>query len=66
MESKDRQGLLTVAELATWLNISRPQVYRLLNEAGLPAVRLRDGGDLRFDLRDVEEWLKSRKVAMVG
>jgi excisionase family DNA binding protein len=37
--------LLTIAELAAWLHISRGQVYRLM-EQGLPYNRL---GDRRFD-----------------
>jgi excisionase family DNA binding protein len=50
--------LLTIAELAAWLHISRRQVYRLM-EQGLPYYRL---GDRRFDRDAVVRWLEERKA----
>ena len=50
--------LLTIAELAAWLHISRGQVYRLM-EQGLPYYRL---GDRRFDGDAVLRWLEERKA----
>jgi excisionase family DNA binding protein len=54
--------LLTIAELAVELRISRPTAYRLVHEAGLPVVRLLDGGDLRVDPADLDRWLEDRKA----
>jgi excisionase family DNA binding protein len=54
--------LMTIAELGAWLNISRGQVYRLM-EQGLPYYRL---GDRRFEREAVLAWLEDRKVAAVG
>ena len=51
--------LLTIAELAAWLHVSRGQVYNLMGQ-GLPYYRL---GDRRFDRDAVINWLESRKVA---
>jgi excisionase family DNA binding protein len=51
--------LLTIAELAAWLHVSRGQVYNLMDQ-GLPYYRL---GDRRFDREAVINWLESRKVA---
>jgi len=50
--------LLTIAELAAWLHISRGQGYRLM-EQGLPYYRL---GDRRFDRDAVLRWLEERKA----
>jgi excisionase family DNA binding protein len=60
VDAPDR--LLTIRELADWLNVSRPQVYRLC-EQGLPFYRV---GDRRFDREAVLAWLEDRKVATVG
>lgn len=53
--------LLTAVGLASEWECSRAYIYRLVREEGLPTVRLRDAGDLRFDPQDVAEWLESRK-----
>ena len=52
--------LLTVAQAAELLAVSRPTVYRLIREEGLPAVR--PSGDLRFREEDIEQWVESRRV----
>jgi excisionase family DNA binding protein len=56
--------LLTIAEVAVELRISRPTAYRLVKEAGLPVVRLIEGGDLRVDPDDLDQWLSDRKERM--
>lgn len=55
-------ALLTPAEVGVLLSVSTRQVYRLVTEAGLPAIRLTFGGDLRFQPADVAAWIESRKV----
>ena len=55
-------SLLTVAEIAGYLRVSKPTVYRLMAE-GLPYFQLREGGDRRLALDDVLAWIESRKVA---
>jgi excisionase family DNA binding protein len=60
--------LLTTSQLAEWLNVSRPTIYRLLDQ-GLPAIRLTPGGDRRFDRTDVLKWLdvlKENEAVKVG
>jgi len=52
--------LLTVAEVAAMLRVSRATVYRLVRNAALPVVKI--GADMRIDPADVERWLESRKV----
>ena len=60
--------LLTVGEVAEWLNVSKSLVYQLV-ESGMIAVhRVGNGrGAVRFSKQDVEEYLvrcrKSRRVS---
>ena len=54
--------LKTASEQAAEFKCSRATLYRLVREEGLPTVRLRDLGDIRFDPKDVAEWLERRKV----
>jgi excisionase family DNA binding protein len=50
--------LMSLSELAQWLNVSRGTVYNLIAE-GLPYYRV---GDRRFDREAVLAWLDSRRV----
>ena len=52
--------LLTVEELAAYLNVPEKTVYGCWREWGLRAYRV--GRGLRFRKRHVEEWLRSREV----
>jgi len=51
--------LLTVTEAAKFLNVSRRQVYYLLEREGLPAVRV--GARLRFSFTELEEFLEHHR-----
>ena len=52
--------LYTVDDLATDWRVSRATIWRLVREAGLPAIR--PHSELRFRPQDVERWLESRRV----
>ena len=54
--------LLTVAKAAELLAVSRPTIYRLVRDHGLPVVRIT--ADIRFRPEDIEAWLESRKVGV--
>ncbi len=54
------EPLLTAEELAEALGFSRRQVYELVEQAGLPAYKLRRS--LRFELSAVRGWLALRRV----
>jgi excisionase family DNA binding protein len=54
------RDLLTVEGLAAEFRISKMGVYRLVERRALPFYRV--GGVLRFDRRDVEEYLRRRRV----
>lgn len=51
--------LWSLKELMAYLNISRPTVYLLLAEDGLPGYKLR--GQWRFRAKDIDDWLEHRK-----
>lgn len=55
------EGLLTVAEVAALLQVSRAQVYRLISE-GLPVVEVSDRRK-RFRASDIEDWVAGRTKA---
>jgi excisionase family DNA binding protein len=57
MEGNER--LLTVSELASWLGMSTPWVYKECEKGSLPFVRL--GQALRFDRKEIEGYLQSRR-----
>lgn len=54
--------LLTTGEVAELLRIPRKQVYRLIHEEGLPAVRL-SRGRYRIARGDLDAWLDERREA---
>jgi excisionase family DNA binding protein len=49
---------LTVDELADLLGVSRQSVYRWRHSDGMPSHKI--GRLVRFDVREVEEWIRSR------
>jgi excisionase family DNA binding protein len=56
-----RRPLLTAAELAAHLRVTRRWVYDQVESHAMPAYRLGPRA-LRFDLGAVEAWLEHRKV----
>lgn len=59
------ERLLTVRDVAALLSVSRPTIYRYVNEHELPHVRL-SGGVLRFREREVEFWVDEHVVSVAG
>jgi len=55
-----RSGLLTVKEVAPYLQYSECQVYRLVTRNEIPHIKL--GRDIRFKQADVDEWLARRSA----
>jgi excisionase family DNA binding protein len=53
--------LLTVSEIARYLNVTADSVYRWIDAGRLPAVRLSPAGPLRVRSDHFAEWLE-RKV----
>lgn len=53
------EGLLTVRELARYLQLNEKTVYEWVGEGRLPCIRL--GNRIRFAPNDITRWLASRK-----
>jgi putative molybdopterin biosynthesis protein len=51
--------LLTVRDLQELLKLSRSQIYELARAGDLPCYKI--GRSVRFDLDEIEEWLKSKR-----
>lgn len=52
--------LLTVDEVATWLQVKPRTIYQWVHEGYIPVVKL--GALVRFDQASVGAWLKKREV----
>jgi excisionase family DNA binding protein/PAS domain S-box-containing protein len=52
-EKRDKL-LLTVKDVAAYLQVNQTTIYRLLRQAEIPAFKL--GGDWRFNLESIDEW----------
>ena len=55
------QELLTVKEVAGMLKVTRPSVYNLMKNYGLPSGYL-VGHSRRFKLQDIQEWLNKNEI----
>jgi excisionase family DNA binding protein len=55
MQTMSSQRMLTPAEVAVRLSVSRPTVYRLLEAGEIPGVRV--GGQYRTDQDALEAWI---------
>jgi excisionase family DNA binding protein len=55
------EPLLSVREVAEWLNVSADCVYRLVAARELPHCRV--GKAIRFERRDVAAYLEAHRVA---
>ena len=53
------ERLLTLAEVATYLRLSKDTVYRMASNAKLPASKV--GNQWRFRREDVDQWLEENK-----
>ena len=61
--SHDTRGerLWTTQEVARFLHLSKKAIYRLVEDRALPHVRVLNR--LRFEPKDVEEFVRRRRVA---
>jgi excisionase family DNA binding protein len=55
---KTRRRILTVSELAEYLHVTRPTIYRALREGKLPGFRV--GSDWRFKAEAIEQWQRDQ------
>jgi excisionase family DNA binding protein len=53
--------LVSLAEVSKLLAVCKGTVRSLVHDGQLRCVRLKENGPMRFDLRDVEKFVESRK-----
>jgi excisionase family DNA binding protein len=53
------EALLTIEQTAEWLGLSKPTVYELIYNEGLPTVKL--GKSRRIILESLQQWVKERE-----
>ncbi len=58
---RQRTTLLDASEVASILNVAKDTVYQWVKRHALPCVRF--GDCMRFDPRQLADWLESRKTA---
>jgi excisionase family DNA binding protein len=51
--------LMNIDELADYLRIQRQTIYNWLNQGKIAGIKV--GGVWRFDRKDVDDWLRSRR-----
>jgi excisionase family DNA binding protein len=51
--------LMNIDELADYLRIQRQTIYNWLNQGKISGIKV--GGVWRFDRKDVDDWLRSRR-----
>ncbi len=51
--------LIDIDELAEYLKLKKQTIYNWLHERKISGIKV--GGVWRFDRRDIESWLKSRR-----
>ncbi len=56
--------LIDIDELADYLKLKRQTIYNWLHQGKISGIKV--GGVWRFDRRDVEAWLKSRRRVSIG
>ena len=59
---KTQPRLLSPAEVAALLGVTRATVYRRINAGELPATRLGEDGPLRVDAAALEDWLVAHRT----
>ncbi len=56
----DMSSLMTVAEVAEHLRVTKKTIYRLLKDKAIPATKV--GQQWRFDHALIDQWLKQNAV----
>lgn len=51
--------LIDIDELADYLKLKKQTIYNWLNQGKISGIKV--GGVWRFDRRDIDSWLKSRR-----
>jgi len=54
------QRLMDVEDLAKYLKLQKQTIYNWLNQNKISGIKV--GGVWRFDKREIDQWLRSRRV----
>lgn len=54
--------LLTVKDMATWLQVKEKTIYAWTSQGKIPCVKV--NGVIRFDERAIEQWLQTCQVSV--
>ncbi len=54
------QRLMNIEEVADYLRLKKQTLYNWLNKGKISGIKL--GGVWRFDRRDIDAWLKTRRT----
>lgn len=55
---RPESALMTVKELAVYLNVHTSTIYRMLRQNALPCFKI--GSDWRFHRMAIDEWIRSK------
>lgn len=58
------ERLLTVQDISSLLGVKKSYVYHLTHQRKIPHLKI--NGHLRFRESDIDEWLQSQEVQIVG
>lgn len=56
--------LIDINELADYLKLKKQTIYNWLNQSKISGIKV--GGVWRFDRRDVDSWLRSRRRGSIS
>ena len=54
--------LMDIDDLANYLKLKKQTIYNWLNQGKLAGIKI--GGVWRFERKEIDAWLRSRKIAM--
>lgn len=63
-DASTTNNLITPEELASILRMSKPSVYRLIEQRKIPFYKI--SGSLRFKLSDIEKYINSSRIDAVA
>ncbi len=64
-DSKVAREMMSVVELAKYLRVSRHTIYQWISECKLPFSYYKFSRGVRFDCKEVDQWLETRKIKPV-
>ena len=56
--------LINIDELAEYLRLQKQTIYNWLNQGKISGIKV--GGVWRFDQKEIDDWLKSRRMLRSG